>query len=82
MGLFLGASVITVFELLDVLIYNAIRKVLSTGKKKPSGKPGDSKVAIQNPSRLFTEERGMGIKSDWAGDKEENGYEYANSLKD
>ena len=38
MGLLLGASVLTVFELLDLLIYNTFRKLSSAGERRDGSK--------------------------------------------
>ncbi len=41
MGLLLGGSAITIFELMDLIIYNVIRKCnkTRTGSQKPPGPP-------------------------------------------
>ena len=46
-GLFLGGSAISIFEIIDLFLYNAIIKLFSSSKVLPSGlKP------TQPPSRL------------------------------
>ena len=47
MGLLLGASVLTIFEVLDLAIYNGFRKSCGAGKKNFSKKPPNEKDAEQ-----------------------------------
>ena len=51
MGLLLGASVLTVFELLDLVVFNVMKKLRSGGKKNNAN--GDSKLPLQNDSDVI-----------------------------
>lgn len=53
MGLLLGASVVTVFELLDVLIYNGIRKCLGVSHHQHNSK-SDSDMSISENNKQET----------------------------
>lgn len=50
MGLLLGASVLTIFEVLDLVIYNSLRKSCRAGKLKTKKAPAVKNKDAEQPA--------------------------------